>query len=196
MTQVVEQFGKLINNGTESLAQACHLYVQAIDKDVELQAVFFETYPEIPRSAWRRFEAVGRGNLHPKLLTSFSYVTRRLERCSFSEQTKYIEQPLDVLLANANHDVLKISLYNLSTSQIKQVFSKDNHVRDVPEQRAYIEALKLEDAKINARLERASRPVVPYRIMRDRLVVISECSFSKEDLLHIIIEMDKKKVTK
>jgi hypothetical protein len=190
MNHQVEQFGKLINNGVESLTQACKLYVQTIDKDIELQAVFFETYPEIPHTAWRRFEAVGRGNLHPKLLINFNCAARRLERCSFSEQTQYVEKPFNVLLNNS--DTLPVSLYNLTPGQIRQVFAKD-HVRNIPEQRAYLEDLKTDDAVANALAESRRHPVKAYRVIRGRLIVMSECSFSKEDLLHIIIEMDKRK---
>jgi len=186
----VEQFGDLLHKGYEYLTKACQLYVKAIDEDQEAKAAFVDAYPDIPATAWRRFEAVGRGSMHPMLLANLTVGARRLERCSYSEQAKYVKGPVEILLANK--DVLKVSLHNLTSDQVRQVFATD-HIRSIPEQRAYLESMKTRDAVAEAAAVEAKRnPAKSWRIVRGRLVVTGPCEFDKEDLFRVLIDMEKK----
>jgi hypothetical protein len=187
MQNEVKQFGELLRQGTESLQKACQLYVKVIDQDIMMKAAFLEAYPEVPATAWKRFEAVGRGSMHPALLTSLACKgAHRLEKCSYTEQKKCLDTPVDVLLANG--DVLKVMVYNLTKSQVKQVFAA-GHVRSIPEQKAFIESEKTEDVIIRAR--HSKKPDTPWHIFKNTLVVTSPYTFTKEELTNIILEMDK-----
>jgi len=176
------EFGKILYEGIEKMYEACKLYVEVLDADRTLQASFEEAYPGIPSAAWRRFEAVGRKRIHVKLVTTVT--CHQLERCSYEEQEQYVENPVGVLLSNG--DVLKVEIKNLTLQQSRQVFSKD-HVRGIPEQRAYLESLKTMEHINNTRKE--SSPI-PYRVSRHRLIV-GGVSFSREDLFRILVEMEK-----
>jgi hypothetical protein len=179
----IKEFGSLFLKGFECLLKACQLYVQTIDKDPDSVYGFQEAYPDIPSSAWRRFEAVGRGSLHVKLLTNLTVGAKKLERCSFIEQSKYIENPVDVLLTDG--DVLKVDIHNLQPSQVKQVFAKD-HVRSKSEQKAYIESIKSNRSLDTIRKAR----VQPYEIVKGKLIV-GDLSFTRSDLIKILALMEK-----
>lgn len=179
----VQEFGDLVVKGVEYLFKACKVYVKSIDNNPAAYQDFEDAYPEISSSAWRRFEAVGRGALHPKLLTNMTIGAKRLERCSYAEQSRYIDKPVEVLLADG--DVLKVGIHGLQPSQIKQVFASD-HVRTHSEQKAYLESLKS-----NEIVERARRAkVIPYTIIKGKLVV-GDIIFTKADLLRILVQLEK-----
>ena len=182
----VKEFGEMFLKGMEYLLKACQLYVKTIDKDPEAIIDFEETYPDISTSAWRRFEAVGRGSLHVKLLTNLTVGAKKLERCSYTEQAKYSEEPLDVLLADG--DMLKVGIHNLQPAQLKQVFASD-HIRTRPEQRAYLESLKTEKVIETSRKE-AAEVSPPYEIKRGKLVV-GGVTFTKSDLVRILVQLEK-----
>jgi hypothetical protein len=179
----VQEFGELFLKGAEYLLKACKVYVKTIDNDPASLGDFEEAYPDISSSAWRRFEAVGRGSLHVKLLTNMTTGAKKLEKCSYTEQTKYIEKPIEVLLVNG--DTLKVDIHNLQPSQLKQVFASD-HVRTTSEQKAYIESLKSGE-----NIERVRKAkVIPYSIVKGKLIV-GEVSFTKSDLLRILMQLEK-----
>jgi len=182
VSEKVKEFGRKLQEGIGKMYEACRLYVEVLDVDPGLQSSFEEAYPGIPAAAWRRFEAVGRRRLHIKLLTAVT--CRQLERCAYEEQEKYVEGPVDVMLFGG--DVLKVEVKNLTAEQARQVFAKD-HVRTMPEQRAYIESLKTMDSIKRLRKEPT---VLPYRVSRHRLVV-GDVAFTREDLLRILVEMEK-----
>ena len=68
-TTAIKDFGELFTKGIKYLSRACRVYVKAIDENPEHKSDFEEAYPDISPSAWKKFEAVGRGALHIKLLT-------------------------------------------------------------------------------------------------------------------------------
>jgi len=181
---VVQEFRSLIIQGYECLVKACKVYVQAITKDPSMRETFFEMNPEIPAAAWRRYEMVGRGALHPKLLTASTQAGRLLANCAYSEQEAYIEKPVEVLLPGG--DTLRVELRNLTPEQTKQVFARD-HVRSLGEQRAYIE-----DQMAGAVLMAAAKPAdveKPYKVCRGMLWV-KDVKFTRGDLIRILADME------
>lgn len=182
----VEEFGDLFLKGIEYLLKACQLYVKTIEDNPDVKSDFEETYPDISPSAWRRFEAVGRGSLHVKLLTNLTTGAKKLGRCSFTEQSKYVEEPIEVLLSGG--DMLKVNIHNLQPDQVKQVFAPD-HIRTRPEQRAYIESLKTTKAIETSRKE-AAEVSPPYEIKRGKLIV-GGVIFTKSDLVRILVQLEK-----
>lgn len=179
----VKEFGELFLKGAEYLLKACRLYVKAIDNNPDSAQDFEEAYPEISLSAWRRFEAVGRGTLHIKLLTNMTIGAKRLEKCSIEEQSKYIDNPVEVLLTN--DDVLKVDIHSLQPSQLKQVFAKD-HVRTRSEQKAYIESIKSCET-----IEKVRKAKIKTYIISKGKLIVGDISFTKADLLRILVQLEK-----
>ncbi len=182
----INKFGELFTKGIGYLLKACKLYVKTIDDNPDAIYDFQEAYPDISSTAWRRFESVGRGSLHVKLLTNLTTGAKKLGKCSFAEQSKYVEEPLDVLLPN--NDVLKVSIHNLQPDQVKQVFASD-HIRNRSEQRAYIESLKTTKAIETSQKESADISL-PYQIKRGKLIV-GNVTFTKSDLVRILVQLEK-----
>jgi hypothetical protein len=180
ITNYIEKFGEYLKEGLVYIRKACELYVKAIDVDPSIIDKFKEKY-DLTDTAWIRFEQVGRGLLHEKLLTDYSLGARKLKMLSFSEQARYSASPIEYL--TKDNDVLKIQLCNLTRNQIKQVFA-DDHVRSIAEQRAFIECLK-EDNIIPISL-------APYYIKNAKLIVKEkDISFSLTQLKKIIEDMER-----
>ncbi len=179
ITNYIEKFGEYLKEGLAYIRKACEVYVKAIDSDPSNIHRFKEKY-ELTDTAWIRFEQVGRGLLHEKLLTDYSLGARKLKMLSFSEQARYTASPVEYL--TKDNDVLKIQLCNLTRNQIKQVFAED-HVRSIAEQRAFIESSK--DDNINP------VPAVPYYIKNSKLIIKEkDISFSLNQLKKIIKDIE------
>lgn len=181
-TNSIVQFGKLLKQGLEYIKEACQIFVRAIDENPINLDKFKESY-DLTETAWVRFEQVGRGILHEKLLTDYSAGARKLKRLPFSQQSKYIAEPIPVLINGG--DILKVQLSNLTPAQCKQVFDED-HVRNPAEQRAYIETQKMTQFK-----EVSS---VPFIIKNSRLIVKEkDVAFTAAQLKKIILEIENEK---
>jgi hypothetical protein len=185
----VVRFGKLLKSGTDALLEACRLYVEAIDEDIKLKAVFFETYPEISDVAWRRFEDAGRGRLHPKLLVNYNYPARRLAACPYEQQVKYVDHPFEVLQDDGT--TISVALSRLTAVQAVQVFN-DKGVRTVAEQLVYKKAQKTPKASVKKSLKgKHARIRPPYQLSKGKLIVNIKCAFTKSELLLIIMQLEK-----
>jgi len=156
---IITRFGELLRKGLECIKEACRLYVEAIDKNPELSEKFKTSY-ELTETAWVRFEQVGRGLLHERLLTDYSCGARKLKKMPISQQAKYSAAPIPVLVENG--ELLNVQLSNLTPAQCRQVFA-DDHVRTPAEQRAYIESQKMENYKVVCN--------IPFYIKNSKLII-------------------------
>lgn len=91
----IVKFGELLKKGLECIKEACQIFVKTIDENPESLEKFKENY-DLTETAWVRFEQVGRGLLHEKLLTDYSVGARKLKRLPFSQQAKYSAEPIPV----------------------------------------------------------------------------------------------------
>lgn len=177
----VKHFGEMLMQGFEMIGKACQLYVKAIDENPDLKHEFQEEYPTINSAMWARFERVGRGVLRYKLLTSTSSATAVLSRMPYSDQQRYLDNPVELLTTDG--DVLKVLASNLTPEQVKQVFSF-NAIRSLSEQKAYIESQKLRKKALQAGEKEK------YRVQGGKLIVGGSV-FSKAELLTILCQMEK-----
>jgi len=176
----IVKFGELLKKGLECIKEACQIFVKTIDENPESLEKFKEKY-DLTETAWVRFEQVGRGLLHEKLLTDYSVGARKLKRLPFSQQAKYSAEPIPVLINGG--DILKVQLANLTPAQCKQVFDED-HVRSPAEQRAYIETQK------NMPFKEVTN--VPFIVKNSRLIIKEkDIAFTVKQLKKIISEMEK-----
>lgn len=176
----ITQFGKLLRQGLEYIKEACQIFVRLIDENPSNLEKFKESY-DLTETAWVRFEQVGRGLLHEKLLTDYSAGARKLKRLPFSQQSKYVAEPIPVLINGG--DILNVQLANLTSAQCKQVFDED-HIRNPAEQRAYIETQKMTQFK--------EVSDVPFIIKNSRLVIKEkDIVFTLAQLRKIIAEMEQ-----
>jgi hypothetical protein len=177
-----EKLGQLILLGLQGKLMACKLYVELINKKPESKEIIHEKYPFISESDWSKMESVGRGALIPQLLGG-GHNANSLSGCPVSEQEKYNEKPIDVLIKNnGQYDTIKIYYYNLSTFQRKQVFAK-SHVRTVAEQKAYLLSGEAEKAIVHAENGK------PYHAIKGFLIIKTPCKIPYRDITYLLNEM-------
>jgi hypothetical protein len=139
----------------------------------------------IPRTLLTTLDGIGRGKIYEGLLFESGSQYRRLQKCPISEQEKYFNQPIAVVLADG--DKLNIKIENLTPAQAKQVFAND-HVRTDAEQRAYLESLKT-DYAVKAVINMAEKP--KYICDKEGIVTRDGLRITKSELLDIVQKMMK-----
>jgi len=174
------EFKALFQSSMDNLKAACVIYVEDIDVDWEVKFQYEEALPHIPNSAWARFEAIGRGILHPELALMAGPGPRRLITLPMSDQKKYVNTPVNLLMKDGT--ILKAKVRELNRKQADQAFTI-NSVRSIEEQKLYLERQAALDATEHTK---------KYEIVEGRLRVISAGSmFSAAELKHILGEMKK-----
>lgn len=177
MHAMIESFIGSFKNWVQNTIEVSKLYSELIDKYPEAKEELKHRLPGVPSRTWIKFEAVGRGYMHPQLISNPHFAIPRLERMSYSDQAKAVEGKMDVLTPKG--DTLKVSLSELTPEIAKQVFAHD-HIRSLSEQKIYLES------KRSAKL----KPIATaYKIFKDRIDVVEPCSLKKYDLLRILQEM-------
>jgi len=176
----VDEFRKLLNNGLNSIRLACEYYVDAITKKPELKEVFIHEFPEFNAVSWYRFEQIGRGVLSPKLLHATNTTIKMLSTCSYSDQVKYLEKPVEFLTSTG--DVLLLDVSAMISSQVRQVFNGKS-VRTLAEQKVYIEIEKEKRSKKEIKNTRE------WFVRKDKLYV-GKVVFTKIELVEIMEEMN------
>jgi hypothetical protein len=163
MDEKIDKFGGLIQCIGSSLVSAGKLLVEIIEEDPTAKRRIQAKYPEISASMLNQLEAVGRGQLHPKLALTGSAGYMRLRGLPMSDQERYLEESVELLVeAGEDYDVLLVKVSDLTPKQAAQVFAPD-HVRAQGAQRAY-----LEDQKQKATLaHRCEELPEPYKVHRD-----------------------------
>lgn len=183
------QFGEELRNGVLRWVKAGQILVEILDSDPEGLEKVQDAYPTISRVVLAQLENVGRGVLHENLLTLSGVGSQALKRMPYSDQKKYINDPLEVYIErDGSSDILLVKLENLTGSQVRQVFAKD-HIRSRGEQRAWIESEKMK--RDMDRLPKVEKS--PYTICRDGTVVFSEgVRMGVSELGRLIAEISKK----
>ncbi len=179
VNDAVAQFKSSMEEGLRNISKACKLYVEVIDANPDASERFRSELPFISEACWANFELVGRGLMHQELIWGGGRSANKLKELPYSQQKRAIEEGIDVLVSN--DETLRVKPENLTAFQVKQVFN-GRHIRDVAEQRAYMESLKVIDHKIK-------QADFSYSIVKGELVVKAPTRFSKTELVHILGEM-------
>lgn len=175
---LVQAFSESFARLTEQTLKCCKIYAYAISNYPDAAEKFKEVCPGIPSGAWRRFELIGMGCMHPSLLTMEHPATKKLERLSFADQKQAIEGQIEVLTKDGDH--CRVSIKDLPANLTDQVFA-NNHIRTLAEQKVWLE--NQSGGKF--------KPVsVGYKIVGgNRVQIKADTEFTKSDLLRILQEM-------
>jgi len=185
MTDLTIETGKkvasLIMAGIEAWLEAGKLLVDALDNGATLDDIADSA--GVSKDILARFEQIGRNNLYPRLLASTSPGARALTGCPFSEQKHYCHNPVKMLvMRDGEPDTLLVPLDNMTPDQVKQVFCR-GHIRDIAEQRAYLES-KHESDRMQKVYE--VEDGAGY-VLKGRTVLFKRgISLSKDDLIQIL----------
>ena len=178
---VAAEFKRLFGEGAERIKEACELYVKAIDEDNEAIEVFRKICPEISESMWASFELVGRRMMHERLLYMNGRAANTLRRLPISKQRDAIENGVEII--TANNDCLRVKVEYMTPVQAKLALAKD-HIRDIPEQRAFLESDKLKRFK-------PQKVTIGYEIKGRKIITYGPMELDKDDLRRMIKDLAK-----
>lgn len=175
-----QQFCRLIQQGIDAWTDAGKLLVAMIEAEPNARQTILDLNPDVTEEILARFEAIGRNQLHPKTLLNNSPGMRRLRALPFSEQTKFLQQPVPVLIkTQAGVDTLNVAVKNLTAQQAMQVFTP-NGVRSAEAQRAWIESRR-----------NGKRPAqgTPYTIKGGKVTFRADCEMTARELAQVLAQL-------
>jgi len=182
-TKKINEFSKLITIGLESWVKAGELLVEMVDENENTYANILESIPEMSYEVLSRFEQIGRKQLNPRLLLDGSTGLRKLATLPFSEQNKYYEEPMDVLIETGKGtDTLKVMARDLTPGQCKQVF-KNGTLRDLGAQRSWLRSQK--DTTIPVTIADGNA----YTVKGGKVIFHRACVLSMKDMATLMAQM-------
>lgn len=163
---LIREFEAAYNDVQDGIVRAAEIYVQAVDADKANRERFAKHFADtIPQDAWDKLEAIGRKYIHPKLLMGFGgRHAKRIRKLPYHVQEQILAgEKFDYLTASGS--TLKIDALGCTESQARQLFDT-TRIRPVPDQRAWIEAERME--RQLAKADEAE----PYEILRKKKEVL------------------------
>jgi len=172
--------------GMDAWMKAGLLLVEQIDKNSSFRDKMAEKYPDISLSLLRRLEQIGRRELHPRLLLMDSAGARKLRSMPYDIQARYVDEPIKMLslCGDGTTDHLAVSVRNMGGAAAKQVFAED-HIRTLPEQRAYIESARALQPSSKGKTAACSTET-PWKAVRNKIHVLQPCTLDKSDLMTML----------
>jgi hypothetical protein len=181
IADAIRSFTEAFQIAREGFIRAGQIYAAAIDRFGQSARDQFATgAPAISAETWRRLERLGRGEMDHRLLTKSSEGARALRRLTPGEQGQALDHGVPLLLSGGDHLLVQVDA--LTRAQVHQVFAMD-HVRDLGEQRAWLET--------HAPQITAPRKVdaPAYRIVGGRVKIERPCELSRADVLRLMAEL-------
>lgn len=132
------------------------------------------------RDIIRRFERLGRGQIHQSLVFTTTPGGSRLITVPLSEQTLAISGGVEVLDSD-EETIRNIPVHELASSQASQVIAR-GHIRTIAEQRTWIRAKKKNSLPVDLTKD--------FRVGKDHVAILSPGKFSKQLILQWLTEMN------
>lgn len=177
----IETFSSLVQQGIDAWTRAGALLVEMIESDPKCRESIIEQCPDITEEILSRFEAIGRKQIHPQTLLNNSPGMRRLRRLPYSEQARYVSEPVELLVQKPDGpQKLKVAIKNLTANQAMQVFGTHG-VRTPEAQRAWLES--------NSGKKAAQAPATPYTIHGRKVIFNAGCEVSARELATILAQI-------
>lgn len=174
-----ERFAALVQKGIDAWTEAGRLLVRMIEENPNAKNVIIEFCPDVTEEILSRFEAIGRNQLHPKTLLNNSPGMRRLRQLPYSDQARFLSEPVPVLVKTATGiDTLQVAVKNLTPEQALQVFTPDG-VRGLDAQRAWVES----------RTSRKHATSAPYQIKGHKVHFNADCEMTARELAQVLAQM-------
>lgn len=166
---------KCIENAAICYANACREYPN------EAQAKFEEAYPHVTPNTWRKFLAVGNGDLNPAALILSDMFCAKISRMPRSVQDEALNGDSFTVFNPTTRKVDKINYGCVKTRHEKILFDDSrNVIRTIPEQIAYCNLVAAEKKSSEKR----------YTVHTDRLEVHCACEIGRGELEGILSEME------
>jgi hypothetical protein len=182
----VGEFKASFNLVEASLGRCAEIYVAALDESPEWKPKFIaEMADVVPRLFWNELEAVGRKWKHPKLLLGGAGANAPLVKLlPYSDQERIFTDKVEMLTPSGQ--VLRVDIKTVAPAQAEQLIDrKARALRDLPAQRAYVEALKLPANKG----DEAEAEIMPYTISGGKVTFRRGVVLGRRELVRIIKEL-------
>lgn len=183
----LKQFYAHIMSGVEEWTKAGRLIVTLLDDQGMSYDEILNECEGLSCNILQRFEQIGRKQVYPQLLINTSAGCRKLASMPYSQQVKYANEPIPVVIKNeTGTDQILVKSSDLSTYQVRQVFSKDG-VRTLGAQRAWIE--DQERAAANAVDVDPEQWELPWIVKGKQVIITKSCKMTRRELLSILNEI-------
>jgi hypothetical protein len=177
-------FVSLVRKSCIDLQTAAEMLTRLVANDDTVVDRIVDEEPSIPRAFLTRLLRVGERSLCPELLLNNCWAYRQIAALPYQQQKQVLsKRAVDLVVGEAEGDVLRVPLTELTRQQLGQVFTKDG-LRSRDEQRAWLRRRPTSRASIPA------VPEQPYCVKKDRLIVNVPTEFTRKDLLRIMEQMD------
>ena len=180
----LSRVSELIMQGLECWVEAGKIIADTLDDHPESMNRICEV-TGLDENIIRRFYQIGKQQLHPKILCSTAQGVMRLASCQYHEQEKYLEQPIELLVADG--ETLLVMADNLTREQVQQIFNRD-HVRSLPEQKAWLAT----EEKLRIEKEQSSRAELAeanYTIRGHKVIFRKGVELSQQEVAGILARM-------
>lgn len=176
----VEQFTAAIQRGIEAFEEAGQVLVALIEINPKVKDEILENCPDVTEEMLDTFERIGRRQLFYRLAIHEGPGVKALRRCSYSDQVKYFNEPIPLLITDGkNTETLNVGVHALTPEQARQAVGA-HRIRSLGEQRAWIESQKSKAAPI---------PVTsPYSVHRGKITFHQPCTMSVSELARLLAE--------
>ena len=167
----------------DAVQQAAKHYYDALKVDASARDMFAEAFPTVSSATWSGFVRIASGEMDARLLFDATPAARALVKCDSTTQTHYIETPIPVSCGNG--DTILVQLDKMTGEQARQVF---NHgaVRDVAEQRAWIETQKTrKQIKTKPTIDKVNEVFVKGSHLH-----VGKLKLSRAELLRFLAQME------
>lgn len=176
-----DEFVELVEAGKTAWERAGELLVRALDRDPLAYTNLLEKHPDLTEEVLSVFERIGRKQTYYRCWMSDRPGVKALRRCPYSEQVRYSTNGIPLLLLDAKSptDHLLMQPQSMTPAQARQAIARD-HVRNLAEQRAYLESSKIRPKTLD----------VPrgYTIQRGRVVFHAPCTVTLPELARLLAE--------
>jgi hypothetical protein len=177
----VTRIGELIAQGIECWLEAGKILVDVLENGETLDSISSQI--GISKDMLTMFERIGHESLHPKLLVSTSTGANKLKNCGYSEQKRYSDEPVNVLVMKGEKvESINIGIDSLTADQCKQVFGH-GHVRDDAGQRAFLES-KFESERMTK--VKSIEDGTGYVLSGSKVTFKKNVTMDKNDLIAIL----------
>lgn len=145
LNDMITKFKDQLKIAAINIVDACRIYVNAIDNVPEAKEAFTHEFPNISSTMWKRYEAIGRGHILPEIASNpMKFSDSVIEKFPLSDQKLLVESQVEVITTSG--DVIKTTYANMTEDQKRILFARD-HIRTLPEQKAFIEKERAENVK-------------------------------------------------
>lgn len=184
ITNQINAFAKLVNEGIKKWQQAGTLLVDMADKDPSVYTKIVKAHAFISLDMLMAFEKIGRKQLHPLLLLSDSTAARKVASLPYRDQKEIVENGVYVLDPKTKRGVKK-SLDDITSNEVRLVFD-GGKLRSVEEQATLKK--EIEDKWNAFEQERSKRFIVNED---GSITFFQDCTFTRSQLEEIIEGLPK-----